>query len=263
MTPVYTGSSAAAPKLYYHAEPAKAAAAVATVAPKESSENNAAVAAALPPLTRKPITYQPSLFNSREYPRVVAFETIAPTAPEPVRKPSAPRPRVRHRKLIPGQQSLEFAPTAGSGRLNRPAEGAIYCSAPVAIPAHRFMAAALDATVIVLALAAFGAIFYNVSGSIVISSKTLPLLAGVTIVVTAFYKLLFSMANGDSPGMRWARLTLVNFDGQRPTRSQRLHRLLSGFLSFFAAGLGLFWALVDEETLTWHDHISSTFPTPY
>ena len=97
----------------------------------------------------------------------------------------------------------------------------------------------------------------------VINAKTLPLLAAVTFVVTAFYKLLFSMANGDTPGMRWARLTLVNFDGQRPTRAQRLRRLVSAFLSFFAAGLGLLWALVDEETLTWHDHISSTFPTPY
>ena len=27
-------------------------------------------------------------------------------------------------------------------------------------------------------------------------------------------------------------------------------------------GLGLVWALVDEENLTWHDHISKTFPTP-
>jgi len=24
----------------------------------------------------------------------------------------------------------------------------------------------------------------------------------------------------------------------------------------------LVWALVDEENLTWHDHISKTFPTP-
>ena len=28
------------------------------------------------------------------------------------------------------------------------------------------------------------------------------------------------------------------------------------------AGLGLLWALVDEESLTWQDHISHTFPTP-
>jgi hypothetical protein len=38
--------------------------------------------------------------------------------------------------------------------------------------------------------------------------------------------------------------------------------MASGFLSLAAGGLGLLWALVDEETLTWHDHISKTFPTP-
>jgi hypothetical protein len=26
-------------------------------------------------------------------------------------------------------------------------------------------------------------------------------------------------------------------------------------------GLGMFWALMDEEGLTWHDHMSRTFPT--
>jgi hypothetical protein len=26
--------------------------------------------------------------------------------------------------------------------------------------------------------------------------------------------------------------------------------------------LGIVWALLDEEHLTWHDHISKVFPTP-
>jgi hypothetical protein len=54
----------------------------------------------------------------------------------------------------------------------------------------------------------------------------------------------------------------VNFDGQTPTRAQRFYRTASGFLSLMAGGIGLLWGLVDEETLTWHDHISKTFPTP-
>ena len=116
---------------------------------------------------------------------------------------------------------------------------------------------------IVIALAVFGAIFYMAGGVLTINSKTLPLVIGVAAVVTFLYKLLWCMANGDSAGMRWTRLTLVNFDGQRPTRTQRMHRMASGALSLCAAGLGLLWALVDEETLTWHDHISRTFPTPY
>jgi uncharacterized RDD family membrane protein YckC len=255
MTPVYS-SSAAAPALHYVNE--------SKPAPKATGGAGTAVAPALPPLTRKPITYQPSLFSSRELPRVVAFETIAPDVLEPApRKVSSHKPRARHRRVIPGQQSLEFAPAAGSGRYAHPAEGTIYCDAPVAVAAHRAIAAALDASMILIALAVFGAIFYLAGGQVAINAKTLPLLIGVAAVVTFFYKFLWCMANGDSAGMKWTRLTLVNFDGQRPTRTQRMHRLASGVLSLCAAGLGLLWALVDEETLTWHDHISRTFPTPY
>ena len=38
-------------------------------------------------------------------------------------------------------------------------------------------------------------------------------------------------------------------------------RLGGSVLSFLAAGIGLVWSLVDEDRLTWQDHISSTFPT--
>ena len=61
---------------------------------------------------------------------------------------------------------------------------------------------------------------------------------------------------------RLMRLT-VRADGRNPNREQRVYRMAAGCLSVMAAGLGLMWALVDEESLTWHDHISKTFPTPY
>jgi hypothetical protein len=62
--------------------------------------------------------------------------------------------------------------------------------------------------------------------------------------------------------MRFAGLRLVDFDGRSPERHQRMRRQLASLLSVLSAGLGLAWALVDEENLTWHDHISKTFPTP-
>jgi len=124
------------------------------------------------------------------------------------------------------------------------------------------MAAALDGSMILIGLAVFGSIFHLAGGTVVINAKTIPLLIGVAGVMVLLYKLLWCLGNGDTAGMRWSHLTLVNFDGQTPDRKQRLYRLASGCLSFLAAGLGLLWALVDEETLTWHDHISKTFPTP-
>ncbi len=70
------------------------------------------------------------------------------------------------------------------------------------------------------------------------------------------------MADTDSIGMRWVGLRLLNFDGMQPNRAERLHRVATSLISTAAAGLGLVWALVDEEKLTWHDHMSRTFPSP-
>jgi uncharacterized RDD family membrane protein YckC len=252
--PVYVGSSAAAPAFQYDASERPRVARPAAVTSS-------------PPQPRKPITYQPSLFTSRELPRVVPFESIAlATLRGPERAEKRPHrqgsstERPRPRKIAAGQQDLQFA---AAGRPSRLLEGAIYCDAPVAIPAHRATAAALDGSIVVIALALFGLIFHLAGGEIVVTSRTIPLFACVAAVLTGFYRLLWCLADGDTPGMRWTHLILVNFDGQPPNRRQRLARTASGLLSLMAGGLGLVWALVDEETLTWHDHISKTFPTPY
>jgi len=250
MTVPYSASSAAA-VLQYDAS------ALSSIAARAADGPGIAIEAATPPAARRSITYQPSLFSSRELPRVVSFESILPeVVPAQARKASS---RARHRRIIPGQQSLEFS----TARVSRPSEGVIYCDAPVAIPMHRAMAAALDGSILLIALALFAFIFHLAGGEIVLSAKTLPLFLGVVAALAFFYKLLWCMAGGDTVGMHWTRLKLVNFDGQTPDRGQRLCRMASGFLSVLAAMIGLIWALVDEETLTWHDHISRTFPTPY
>ena len=129
--PVYAGSSAAAPALSYDAH---------DLAPVSRI--------AAPEPARRPVNYQPSLFSSRELPRVVAFETIAPGSVEPLKRRSAPLPaRQRPRKVIAGQQSLEFAPAT---RVSKLQDGAIYCDAEVAIATHRALAASLDAAVVTL-----------------------------------------------------------------------------------------------------------------
>jgi uncharacterized RDD family membrane protein YckC len=269
MSPVYTGSSAAAPVLQERAAPvlheraAPVLHAVETSSPlRQAAHWTESHRSPEPSAPRRPITYQPSLFTSRELPLVVEFETIAPTLVQPATRkhPSTTQSTVtrqRRRKIIPGQQDLEFAHAARS--LN-PAN--IYCDARVAIPAHRAMAAALDASIILMALAIFGIVFRLAGGVFVLNATTAPVFLGAVAGIVIFYRLLWCLANGDTIGQRWTRLRLVNFDGQRPTRAQRFYRTASGFLSLMAGGIGLLWGLVDEETLTWHDHISKTFPTP-
>jgi uncharacterized RDD family membrane protein YckC len=259
MGPVYTASSAAAPVLQYEAAPVSQREA----APVQSAPAHLKLEPSTP---RRTLTYQPSLFSSRELPRVVPFETIAPgVVQHPSHKPpqaprkTQPAQRQRHRKVIPGQQALEFTHVA---RSPKPMDGVIYCDAPVAVPAHRAMAVAVDASIVLIALAVFGIIFRLAGGTFVADAKTAPIFLAAAAGVVVFYRVLWCLANGDTAGQYWTHLRLVNFDGQRPTRTQRFYRLASGLLSLLAAGIGLLWSLVDEETLTWHDHISKTFPTP-
>jgi len=131
----------------------------------------------------------------------------------------------------------------------------------VAVPLQRFLAAAVDTSLVLVAVGVFLTIFYLAGGEMVLNRQTLPFLGGVAAVIGLFYRALWCLGNGDSPGMRFAGLRLVDFDGRRPNRDQRITRQVAGLLSLLSAGLGLVWALVDEESLTWHDHISKTFPT--
>jgi uncharacterized RDD family membrane protein YckC len=90
------------------------------------------------------------------------------------------------------------------------------------------------------------------------------LLGGVvcgSLLLTLLYGLLFLWGAGATPGMRATGLRLVNFDGQPATRQQRLWRLLGGIVSGGSFLIGFLWAVVDEEKLYWHDHISKTYLT--
>lgn len=212
-----------------------------------------------PETTARRPAYQRSLFSPRELPRVVAFESIAPKPPERNRTGTEPS-KPRTRRPVPGQQTIEF--TAPVEDVDE--SGAfIYCDAPVAVQAHRVMATAADWSLIAIALALFAGVFHLFGGQVLLTKQTMPIFIAMAVVLGLFYRALWCLADEDSPGMRWAHLRVVDFDGRKPGRRQRFFRIAAACLSYMAAGLGILWAMGDEEALTWHDHISKTFPTPY
>jgi uncharacterized RDD family membrane protein YckC len=209
--------------------------------------------------------YQPSLFRDpMQGPKVVPIPMLTPRTRTVERKaPRASGSSRASRQGADSQQSLDFLSGAYEpNSLGTEVEAVIYCDAPVALPVHRMMAAAADASMIAIAVGLFLMIFYLSGGPIVFSKESAFLFAGIIAVVSALYRVLWCLGNGDTPGMRFAGLRLVNFDGRLPDREQRMIRLGVSMLSLVSAGLGLVWALVDEENLTWHDHISKTFPSP-
>jgi len=214
--------------------------------------------------------YQPSLFREGTAgSKVIPIPTLTPLHPyhrDRTRSASQPRPsprspasrRPQHHRSD-SQQTLGFQESPAEVRV-QPGE-TIDCDAPVAAPTHRLVASAVDGSLILVAVGVFLAIFFLSGGQVALDRQALSFIIGVTAVIALFYRALWCLANGDSPGMRFAGLRLVDFDGRRPDREQRGIRQVASLLSLLSAGLGLVWALVDEESLTWHDHISKTFPT--
>jgi uncharacterized RDD family membrane protein YckC len=80
----------------------------------------------------------------------------------------------------------------------------------------------------------------------------------LAVIAVIYHALFFTLAEG-TPGMKYAGVSLCTFDDELPTRAQLRGRLAALLLSVLPVGLGLAWAIFDEEHLTWHDRLSRTY----
>lgn len=95
-----------------------------------------------------------------------------------------------------------------------------------------------------------------------IPTKFLALGAGaVCVMLWALYQQLFVVYGGRTPGMRALGIQLRTAKGSPLGLRKRRARVLSFYLSVFSMGMGILWALVDAESLCWHDRMTQTFPT--
>ena len=225
------------------------------------------------PARRAP--YQPALFPTRDLGRVVPIEAYKQRAAERRERAQEAESSVVTRQSAAGaaaamQTDFPFTSTAAhaavpSGRMAASARlsEARFSEAPVANPVHRIMAAGIDFSMVMVAagvtclIAAFGAREQFLPGS------PQQWFAGLALLLACVYKLFWAALDTDSPGLRWCQLRLLHFDGRDPARRERMARVAWSLLSIMAGGLGLIWCLVDEESLTWHDHSSKTFLTPF
>ena len=212
---------------------------------------------------------QQALFQNPNPRRLVAFESLtSPEERESIRARAASqdagkRAKVEVRRARPargsaGQQRLDFF---GQEEILTPPQSNIICDAPVAPIALRVEAALIDGLITLLPAMAGLALFLYEGGHLSFNKHVLPFWMAAFLTVPVLYKLLWTIAGRDSIGMSFAGLRLVDFDGHPPSSERRYQRMFGSFLSVLAAGTGLIWALVDEDALTWHDHISGTFPT--
>ena len=79
------------------------------------------------------------------------------------------------------------------------------------------------------------------------------------LILAGAYQVLFFTLAQSTPGMKYAHISLCTFDDENPTRAQLLSRMVALLLSLLPLGLGVLWAIFDEDHLSWHDRLSATY----
>jgi len=196
-----------------------------------------------------------------------APDTRIAAPPPTVRKSPVP---ARHPQTAPGtatlsgtQETLDFIPgVASKGRkLKTDVDAQVFCDQPVATPMHRCVASAIDAAMITLGFGIVVITFQSLGGSFGQGKMLWIGMGAVLALISMLYGLVWAIAGRETAGMQFADLQLITFDGFPLDARSRALRFASTWLSFCSGGVGLLWAVADEENLTWHDHISKTFPT--
>lgn len=212
-------------------------------------------------------TSQQSLFKLRDSGKVISIDGTAPER-RPAKKQSTGGKKTRPAtaSYLLQQGVLEFVPkpTPQTRKLATSVDASIFCEDLVASVSHRMVAAAYDMGIIGLLVLTFLEILYwgcEDLASAIEDPMNLAVLAAGPLLIGLLYESICLAARGKTPGMRAAGLKLVDFDGRRPSEAQLHMRVLGAFVNVLPVGLGLLWALVDEESLTLQDHISHTFPT--
>lgn len=191
-----------------------------------------------------------------EFPRLPTLFDMAPSGNE-LAEPVVDKPRILY---VPEEVPTAQAPLADI-QINpeQPLEiGDIQLPIIVAPMGQRVMAAVIDGLIVLAAAVIFMAVVL----------RTVPapdtklgymLVVALPVAFWAIYEYLFLVHCAATPGMQMAHLAVRSFDREPVGRRLRRARALAWMLSAFPLGLGIIWALLDEDALCWHDRITRTY----
>ncbi len=207
---------------------------------------------------------QQALFADRNS-NVVPIAMYAPprTAPRTEVKPPQKKAAAKRRPAPEGQGSLDFLPPepAKPRTLSTTVEAVVSCSLPVATIQHRAVAASIDWTITLGGYGIFLIAYFMMGGEFAFDRTNFLVFFGALLLLGFTYAVIWTLAGADTAGMRITGLKVVTFEGYPLERKHRIMRLAGACMSLCTA-VGHLWSLADEESLTWHDHMSRTFPTP-
>ncbi len=122
----------------------------------------------------------------------------------------------------------------------------------------RLMASLVDVSLVIAVIAGFVTLASSHLKA-PLSFRAFEVVAVLSVLaIGAIYETLFVTLAKATPGMMYAGIGLITLDGAIPDRAQCKRRLVAMVLSVLPLGLGLVWALLDGDLLTWHDRLSGT-----
>jgi uncharacterized RDD family membrane protein YckC len=130
---------------------------------------------------------------------------------------------------------------------------------PVATLRERRHAALIDAACLAFAYGGFLALFGSLGGQFTLSKLSAVVCFSTFAFVYVQYFGLFTIFGGTTPGMMVRGLQVASFTGDPPTAKQLFWRTAGYMISAGTFFLGFFWALWDEDAMTWHDRLSRTY----
>ena len=179
--------------------------------------------------------------------------------------PDSPRTRADDFAFEPAsspENLLEIVlgpPEAGVSAAASSTELEAYAVAPMR---SRCLAGLADGLVLLSAGGIFAVIFKFAGGRFTPVPLNLAVLGVIACVVVGAYFGLFTTLAFSTPGQAWLGMEVRNLDGRPPELRESLLRAFGYLVSLSAFMIGFLWALVDSDSLTWHDRISGTFLTP-
>jgi uncharacterized RDD family membrane protein YckC len=124
--------------------------------------------------------------------------------------------------------------------------------------AKRFWAGLVDVGILAGCVAIFAASLRLVGGHIQFTPATLTVFGFIAAFWLFVYFAAFGAFAFSTPGQAALGLAVRNFDGGFPDGQDSLLRAFGYLVSTAAFMVGFLWALMDSDTLAWHDHISGT-----
>ena len=188
-----------------------------------------------------------------EFPRQALLPVMPPSIEE-LAEPIMDRPRI----LEAPEEVDTASPLSDISVAPEEEQPAVEFELPlqVAPMSQRVFAGLVDALIVLAGAAVFVLIVLKAGVPMPPAKAGLLLVLAASCVFWAIYEYLFLVHAGITPGMQMARLRLITFDGGPARRHARRGRCVAMVLSTLALGLGLVWALLDEDTLCWHDRIT-------